>query len=291
MKKLLITGASGFLGWNLCQIAQTHWQVYGTYHTHALNLPQITLSALNLLDFSALERLFADIQPDAVIHTAAQSSPNYCQNHPQETDKININAAVKIAQLSAIAGIPCVFTSTDLVFDGTSAPYRESDRLSPVNHYGQQKVKAEQAMRQAYPQVTLCRMPLMFGAAPSQGSSFIQPFIRTLRSHQPLALFTDEWRTPVSATTAAQGLLLALNHPGELLHLGGKERISRYQFGQLMAEFLHLPTELIQPARQQDVPMAAPRPQDVSLDSSKAFTLGYNPPALQAQLQALQGTI
>ncbi|MBP0031099.1 NAD(P)-dependent oxidoreductase [Roseofilum sp. Guam] len=291
MKKLLITGASGFLGWNLCQVAQSHWQVYGTYHTHALSLPQIRLTALNLLDFTALEHLFSNIQPDAVIHTAAQSSPNYCQTHPQETDEINIRVAIEIAQLSAQRHIPCVFTSTDLVFDGTAAPYGEADRPSPINHYGQQKVNAEQAMRQKYPQVTICRMPLMFGAAPAHGSSFIQPFIRVLRSHQPLALFTDEWRTPVSATTAAQGLLLALNHPGELFHLGGKERISRYQFGQLMAESLHLPTKFIQPTRQQDVPMAAPRPQDVSLDSSKAFSLGYNPPSLQTQLQALQGQV
>ncbi|MDB9519756.1 NAD(P)-dependent oxidoreductase [Roseofilum reptotaenium CS-1145] len=291
MKKLLITGASGFLGWNFCQIAQFHWQVYGTYHTHALSLPQIHLTALNLLDFSALECLFTDIQPDAIIHTAAQSSPNYCQTHPQETDAINIQAAVEIARFSAQRHIPCVFTSTDLVFDGTAAPYGEADLPSPINHYGQQKVNAEQAMRQEYPQVTICRMPLMFGAAPAHGSSFIQPFIRVLRSHQPLALFTDEWRTPVSATTAAQGLLLALNHPGELFHLGGKERISRYQFGQLMAESLHLPTKFIQPTRQQDVPMAARRPQDVSLDSSKAFSLGYNPPSLQTQLQALQGQV
>lgn len=291
MKKLLITGASGFLGWNLCPIAQSNWRVYGTYHTHSFSLPNISLSALNLLDFTALERLFTDIQPDAVIHTAAQSSPNYCQTHPQETDEININAAVEIARLSAQRQIPCVFTSTDLVFDGTAAPYLETDPVSPINHYGQQKATAEQAIRQIYPQVTICRMPLMFGAAPSHGSSFIQPFIHTLRANQPLALFTDEWRTPVSATTAAQGLLLALNHPGELLHLGANERISRYQFGQLMAEVLHLPTELIQPARQQDIPMAAPRPQDVSLDSSKAFALGYHPPSLQAQLEALQGKI
>ncbi|MBP0035588.1 MAG: sugar nucleotide-binding protein [Roseofilum sp. Belize BBD 4] len=108
------------------------------------------LTALNLLDFSALERLFTDIQPDAIIHTAAQSSPNYCQTHPQETDEINIHAAVEIARLSAQRHIPCVFTSTDLVFDGTAAPYGEADRPSPINHYGQQKVRAEQAMRQEY---------------------------------------------------------------------------------------------------------------------------------------------
>ncbi len=291
MKKLLITGASGFLGWNLCQIAQSTWHIYGTYHTHALTVPGITPIKIDLLDFPTLEQQLTQIKPDAIIHLAAQSSPNYCQTHPQESDRLNIILAAHMAQLSHQHAIPYLFTSTDLVFNGKQPPYRETDPVSPINHYGTQKVQAEIAIRQRYPQATLCRMPLMFGAAPPQSSSFIQPFLKLWRSHQPLSLFIDEWRTPVSATTAAQGLLLALNHPGALLHLGGKERVSRYEFGQIMAAVLDLPPDLLKPTRQQEVPMAAPRPQDVSLDSTKAFTLGYNPPSLREQLGALKGQI
>jgi dTDP-4-dehydrorhamnose reductase len=291
MKKLLVTGASGFLGWNLCQLAQQQWDVYGTYFSKTVEIPGVNLIKIDLRDFQELQRLFSEIQPDAVIHTAAQSSPNYCQTYPEESHSINVIASCNLAGLSADYGIPCAFTSTDLVFDGLNAPYKETDPVSPVSLYGQQKVQAEQGMLERYPKVAVCRMPLMFGIAPPTATSFIQPFIKTLREGKELKLFTDEFRTPVSGTTAAKGLLLALENVEGLLHLGGKERMSRYDFGRLMVDVLELPQENLKACKQKDVPMAASRPPDVSLDSSKAFALGYEPVSLREELEALRGKV
>ncbi|MBC6423446.1 MAG: NAD(P)-dependent oxidoreductase [Hormoscilla sp. SP5CHS1] len=290
MKKLLVTGSSGFLGWNMCQLAQQEWEVYGTYFGQPLAIPGVTLLQADLRDFQYLKDLFQEIKPAAVIHTAAQSSPNYCQTHPTESYHINVTASSYIAGLSADRQIPCVFTSTDLVFDGRNPPYRETDPVSPISYYGEQKVKAEIEMRSRHGQVAICRIPLMFGAAPPHGSSFIQPFIKSMREGKELNLFIDEFRTPVSATTAGRGLLLALENAG-ILHLGGKERISRYDFGRIMAEVLGLPQAKLKPGRQQDIQMAAPRPPDVSLDSSKAFALGYQPLSIEEELAALQGKV
>ncbi|MBD0262166.1 MAG: NAD-dependent epimerase/dehydratase family protein, partial [Tolypothrix sp. Co-bin9] len=62
MKKLLITGASGFLGWNLCQLAQQEWEVYGTYLSHSLNIPNINMLKVNLTDFQEIKQIFNQIQ-------------------------------------------------------------------------------------------------------------------------------------------------------------------------------------------------------------------------------------
>lgn len=285
MKKLLITGASGFLGWHLCQAAQQNWQTYGTYHSRAVKIPGTTLLPVDLTDFSALQQLFHTLQPDAVIHTAALSQPNLCQADPEASHRINVIASCDIAGLCANAQIPCVFTSSELVFDGRNPPYQETDPVCPINLYGEQKAAAEVGMQQRYPAVTLCRMPLMFGAAP-QAESFIQPFIDRIRTGQILNLFIDEIRTPVSGRDAAQGLLLALSQTG-LLHLGGKERLSRYEFGLLLVEVLHLSHATLNPCRQADVPMPAPRAADVSMDSSLAFSLGYQPGSVRAELEAI----
>ncbi|MGD1871983.1 MAG: SDR family oxidoreductase [Mastigocoleus sp.] len=301
MKKLLITGASGFLGWHLCQLASKDWEVYGTYFSHEINIPGVKTLKVNLGDFSQLQGMFDNLTPDAVIHTAAVSKPNFCQTHSQESYAINVEVSCNIAGLCADKIIPCIFTSTDLVFDGLNAPYKETDPVSPVNIYGEHKVLAENGMLERYPQTVICRMPLMFGNATPTASSFLQPFLEKLQSGEKINLFTDELRTPVSGVTAAKGLLLVLNlvlnsvlnsvqNKGisNIIHLGGKEKRSRYEFGLLLAEIFNISPSLINPCLQQDVKMAAPRPHDVSMDSSKAFDLGYSPLSLHEELHQIK---
>ncbi|NEO26735.1 MAG: sugar nucleotide-binding protein, partial [Kamptonema sp. SIO4C4] len=90
----------------------------------------------------------------------------------------------------------------------------------------------------------------------------------------------------------ASGLLLALEKQVQgYLHLGGKERLSCYEFGCLMAEVFNLSTKQISRCSQNDVPMAAPRPADLTLDSSQAFQLGYDPPTVKTALMQLQGRV
>ncbi|MEM9909077.1 MAG: NAD(P)-dependent oxidoreductase [Cyanobacteria bacterium P01_D01_bin.44] len=283
--RLLVTGASGFLGWHVCHQACDRYQVYGTFCTQSVSSPHFATGHLDLSDASALGALFDQLQPDAVIHTAAQSRPNHCQQHPTESYQINVAASETLAQFCAEGSIPMVFTSTDLVFDGQHAPYTETDRPRPVNIYGAHKVEAEQRILMAHPAAVICRMPLMFGAATPTAQSFLQGFVSTLQAGKPLSLFTDEFRTPAAATDAAAGLLLAVTHPGSgLWHLGGPERLSRYEFGQRMVKAWGLDSTLLKACRQADVSMAAPRPADVSLSSAKAFQMGYRPQSIGAAL-------
>ncbi len=222
MQKLLVTGASGFLGWNLCQVAASEWKVYGTHLSRPVNLSGVNSVQIDLKNFQDLKHLFQTIQPEAVIHLAAQANLNRCQEQPEEAYLLNVTLASNIAGLCADYEIPCVFSSTDQVFDGLTPPYRETDPVSPVNRYGEQKVLAEREMQSRYPHTAVCRMPLMFGAAPPTASSFLQPFIQTLKDGWNLNLFVDEIRTPVSGTTAAKGLLLALKYVQGLVHLGAR---------------------------------------------------------------------
>ncbi|MEO0867906.1 MAG: NAD(P)-dependent oxidoreductase [Cyanobacteria bacterium J06642_11] len=291
MAKLLVTGASGFLGWNLCQIAAPEWDVYGVYRSRSLTIANTTLLKADLTNPGDLKHVFATLQPDAVIHLAAESSPNRCQEQPEASHRMNVVVSRELAQRCADVEIPFVFASSDMVFNGLNPPYKETDCPTPVNLYGEQKALAEAEILTSYPKAAVCRMPLMFGAVPPTAQSFLQPFLRTLRNDEELNLFVDEIRTPVSGTTAAHGLLLALQNVHGLLHLGGKERISRYDFGRIMADVFDLPTDKLKPGRQQDVKMSAPRPPDTSLDSTKAFSLGYTPVSIKTELEALRGRV
>ncbi|MEO0457436.1 MAG: NAD(P)-dependent oxidoreductase [Cyanobacteria bacterium P01_A01_bin.114] len=288
LPRLLVTGASGFLGWHLCHQACDRYQVLGTYFTQSISSPRFTTEPLDLTDTATLQTRLEKLRPDAVIHTAAQSKPNTCQQHPAESYRINVAASEQLAYFCAQAAISLVFTSTDLVFDGQHAPYSETDTPQPVNLYGAQKVEAEQRILAAHPEAVVCRMPLMFGAATPTAQSFLQGCLSTLQTGKTLSLFTDEFRTPVSATDAAAGLLLAVTHPGSgIWHLGGPERLSRYEFGQRLVEQWKLNPICLKACRQADVPMAAPRPADVALSSQKAFQMGYQPQSIKGALRQL----
>ncbi|RPJ02025.1 MAG: NAD(P)-dependent oxidoreductase, partial [Deltaproteobacteria bacterium] len=240
MKRLLLTGASGFLGWNVCRLAGEEWKIFGVCFSHPLPAPGVTVIKADLTRFEDLKRVFREVRPQGVIHAAAASDPNCCQQNPAESYKINVDASIHIAGLCADYSIPCLFTSSDLVFDGKNPPYLEEDPVCPVNVYGEQKVMAEIGMVKRYPPVILCRMPLMFGDPGPVASSFIQPMIRTMMEGGELRLFIDELRTPISGSTAVQGLLVSLERGEGVIHLGGSERISRFDFGLLLSESLNL---------------------------------------------------
>jgi len=287
MRRLLITGASGFLGWHLCRRASRSWHIYGSVWRHPVKAAFFESVRVDLTNTGDLQRVFEEVCPEAVIHTAAMANPEDCQQHPQAASAVNVDATVAIARCCQARDIPLVFTSTDIVFDGLNPPYRETDPVSPVNIYGEQKAAAEKEIQACYPQATICRLPLIFGRPTPTGNSFLQPMLARMRRGQSIRLFKDEFRTPISADTGAAGLLLALAKLPGILHLGGAERVSRYQFGCLVAEHYGFDPGLIIGGSQKDVNMLASRPPDVSLDNRKARALGFCPPALATELDRL----
>lgn len=288
MQKLLVTGASGGLGWNLCQMASDQWDVIGTTFSQHYDLPQVTTTKVDLSDELQLKSFFEANRPDAVIHTAAMSEPNFCQTHPVESESVNVGSAVFLAKLCAKAQLPYVFTSTDLVFDDGNAPYDEDAPVAPHNLYGEQKVEAEKQIRSIHPEATVCRMPLMFGDYPNPRKG-LKPMLERLANGDKFPLFVDEFRTPVGLESACRGLLIGLEASVPLLHLGGPERLSRYEIGQIIAEAFQVAHPNLSPCHQKDVTTVAPRAADVSLNSQRAFDLGYSPLTLMEEMRRMAG--
>ncbi|MEJ2642178.1 MAG: SDR family oxidoreductase, partial [Desulfosarcinaceae bacterium] len=263
---------SGFLGYALqCQLERADLQavseVTAVWHERRPPGFRGRLLRVDLSDKRALSDALTGLQPQAVIHMAAISQPNLCEADGERAAAVNVDAAAAIARWCARHQQPLVFTSSDLVFDGTRPPYRETDPPSPLNAYASQKVNAETAIQGHHPGAVICRMPLMFGFGGAVSRGFAHEMVLAIATQKPIRLFTDEYRTPLSTTCAAKGLLAALRWPGGIYHLGGPERISRFEFGRRIAERLNLGDAHLQPLSQAELPMAARRPVDVSRDN------------------------
>ncbi|XGB43566.1 MAG: NAD(P)-dependent oxidoreductase [Nodosilinea sp. LVE1205-7] len=287
-RPLLVTGASGFLGWHLSRMASTRGLVHGTYHRHPVAQPGVAMTSVDLSDRDQIGAWLRQLNPRAVIHTAAIAQPNQCEQDPHQSYAINVIASCRLAELCGQHSIPFVFTSTEQVFDGEDAPYSEVSTPHPINIYGQHKLEAEQRIQTLHPCPTICRLPLLYGPATPRAGSFLQGFLQTLAAGQPLSLFVDEFRSPAYVEDVADGLLLALKAGVDLVHLGGPERISRYEFGLRMAAVFGFPQDLLTPCYQRDVTMPARRPADVSTDNQRALALGYHPRGIEAGLRAVR---
>ncbi len=291
-QKLFITGASGFLGYHLLHVAQREWEVYGIANTHHINSSGATIINCDIRNYIELGNYIDDIEPDVIIHAAAISDANFCQQNKDISYAVNVEATKNLAGIAADYNIPFAFTSTDLVFDGKQGMYREEDDTNPLSVYGEQKSEAEEEIRSIYPSATIFRLPFMIGAPEAGNSNYLKSFLQQISDGKKATLFYDEYRSVCGAKSIARGMLQLLGTGNELpsvLHLAGSERLSRYDIGLAIAKAFGLSETMLHSMSQKDLQMAAPRPADVSLDISKAVALGYKPVALAEELSAIAG--
>ncbi len=274
--RLLLTGASGLLGsYLLREGLQRDLEVVAWSGRQQGELFGCPLRPIDLADPDALTSAFHDARPEWILHTAALAAVSDCYRDPQRAEQINTRGSAVLAELADRAKIPLLHVSTDLVFDGQHAPYREEDVVAPLSIYGRTKAEAERVVL-AYPRNTVVRLPLLFGPSLSSRPSFFDQQIKALRQGQQISLFYDEWRTPLSLQVAARALMALVGGAGGgpagplgLIHLGGPERLSRLEMGQRLTAFLGCDLAAIVPASRTRMDAAEPRPEDVSLDSSR----------------------
>ena len=141
-KNILITGSSGFVGSRLAYFLKDKYNLF---------LP--THSELDVSCEEAVKQYMEDHRPEIVIHCAALSNTWYCEQHPEESHKYNVQGTVKVAKACKRIGARLIFMSSDQVYNGipSSGANKEEDALQPVSIYGQHKLEAEQRTQRNFP--------------------------------------------------------------------------------------------------------------------------------------------
>ncbi len=289
--RILVTGATGQLGSYLVPglLGAGISELVLWSRTTAGSRLRVEVRCVDLADGPALTAALDQANPDVVIHAAAISSAEQVRTAPEQAWAINVEATRRIAGWCGEQGRRLIFTSTDLVFDGSRGWYREDDETSPLNAYGATKAAAEPEVLQI-PGGLVARLSLLYGPTRAGRPSFFDRAIAGLRAMESQTFFEDEFRTPLDYATAARILAaLAKNHAVGVVHVAGPERVSRYELMQRVALALGLDSQLVRANRQQDAGLAEPRPADVSLDTSRLASLlpDLERPSIEAALQML----
>lgn len=248
---MLVTGGSGYLG---AALLRARPDAVGTY----LTTPIERGVRLDVRDAAAVADAVAG--HDAVIHTA----------YVQEDASVIVDGTTAVADACARTGARLVHVSTDVVFDGAlGRPYTEDDEPTPITDYGRAKLAAERAVAERCPRAAIARTSLIYGGPPHEPSRQEQ-----LALAGDMAFFTDELRSAVQVDDLAAALLeLATSDgaPTGVLHLGGADGVSRYEFARLVVAARRRDPDTVRSASFRD--LALERPADCRLASSRTQPL------------------
>lgn len=249
-----------------------------------LALPPENLAELDVFDEPALEHLFATCRPAAVIICAAERRPDVCERDPAAARAINVTAQARIGVLAARYGAWTLGISTDYVFDGKAAPYREDAAPNPLNIYGRTKLEGEAALLAASPLSCVLRLPLLFGPivdwSESAVTSLVPAIVAAARPGAD-AVGMDAWaiRYPTYTPDVADVIRdLTLRHLAGasitgLRHWSGEEPMTKYDIAQRIAAALGIEAALKRIDQPTD---ATPRPYDCHLDASRVRAAGID---------------
>lgn len=278
MVSVIVTGATGFVGGHLVLgLASAGFKVIavGGQKEFAPPVQKAAASCLSvdITDANAVSSCVHELRPDAIVHAAALARAETCEENPSLARQVNVQGTANLCHAaSAIdAMMPFTFISTDLVFDGSTARgggFSETDSPSPRSVYAKTKYDAEDAVLKQMRNGVIARVALVYGAPIGSATGFLGWILRSLGEGAPVKLFVDEWRTPIYAPDIAVAVSRMLDgraRTDRVFHLAGPDRLSRFQFGQLVCKKFGFDRTLLEPARQQDVPSKYARPTDVSL--------------------------
>ena len=270
MKKILITGASGFLG-----------RRAATFLAQSFSIDAPTHSQLDLTG-PDVEQYLLDSAPDAVIHCAALSDVGQCEREPALCRQLNRDASVRIARACRTLGTKCVLCSSDQVYFGSAlpGPHREDEPLDPANEYGTQKLEAERLCLQQNPNCVLLRLTWMYdsvSASPGEHGDFMRSLLAQLEAEEPLIYPIHDRRGITDVNHVVHNLPAALQLPGGVYNFGSTNRsdtftMMRHIFAKLGADpaRIHANAQAFRAA-----------PRDLCMDTGKAACYGIHFPSTE----------
>jgi dTDP-4-dehydrorhamnose reductase len=251
--RILITGAGGQLGRELLDVFPGH-EVVGLTHAE-----------LDITDAPAVGSGLRAAAPDVVVHAAAWTAVDLCQDDPQRAEAVNARATRHVVDAARAIGARVVYLSTDYVFDGTKpTPYVEDDETNPLSVYGRTKLAGERAVADLAGSA-IVRTSWVSGR---HGANMVKTILRLAAEHPRLAFVDDQRGHPTFADDLASMIatLVEGEHAGTF-HVTNQGATTWYGFAQAVLEAAGDDPSRVDPITTAELPRPAPRPASSLLEN------------------------
>ena len=270
--RVLVTGAGGQLGLDLVDHCRdTGDDVVGLSHAD-----------LDVADEAAVFAAVRDHAPDVVMHTAAWTNVDGCEQDPDRAHAVNALGSWWVARACHEVGATMVMVSTDYVFegtprlagDGTPMPWTEFDTIAPLNAYGRSKAAGEQLVRQTLREHHVVRTAWVCGA---RGGNFVRTMLRVGREQGVARVVDDQVGSPTFTRDLARGLReLAVSGRYGTWNRTNTGSCSWYELAAATYELAGLDVDL-SPMSSDELDRPAPRPAYSVLSDRHATGAGLTP--------------
>ena len=287
MKRILVTGASGQLGRAFIRKSSGKYNVLGTGRKYFDLCP---FKKGDITDQKFIKQTVDEYTPDAIVHFAAMTGVDECEQNPSVAESVNTASVERI--LNEFSGY-FIFISTDYVFDGKDGPYSEKEKTNPINVYGKTKLEAESIIRSHNQKWLILRTNVLFDYTEWTTASFVNWVVSSLQNRKSISVVLDQFNNPIWTDHLAQIIysLMEIDATG-LYHSGGIEYISRYDFALMIAKKFKLDHSLILPITTKALNQRALRPLKAGLRTEKITDdFGIIPPSIDEALSAISGCI
>lgn len=255
MIKILITGANGMLGQDLCPILEDNG--YDVIETDIHNL--------DITDYKACKSIISKEKPKMVIHCAAYTNVDKAEEDLVTATRINVKGTENIAKTCAEFDITLVYISTDYVFDGTKcSPYTPDDKPNPINNYGLTKLQGENIVKKYCQKFYTIRTSWLYG---HHGKNFVETML-ALKDKDELKVVNDQYGCPTWTVELANGIVDILeNKDFGIYHVCGSGNTSWYEFAKEIFENERIKTNL-KPCSTEEFTRPAKRPKYSVMDNN-----------------------
>jgi dTDP-4-dehydrorhamnose reductase len=220
---------------------------------------------LDIADTNAVRQFILNYNPTVIYLPASLSNVDYCELHPKESSKINVQGVMNFVNALKGSDSRLVYFSSDYIFDGIKGPYSELDAPNPICEYGRQKLISEQYISQNFTNYLICRSTVVYSWE-IQGKNFVQRLVHSLRNNVMTKVPIDQIGTPTYAPNLIQVLLELVHHEETgVFNIVGPELISRYEFAKIVAKIFDLDEQLIIGIETKDLNQPAKRPYNGGL--------------------------